>query len=264
MDDKASKRGRNNRAKGAQFERDVAERLRAIFPGARRTIGQARTGAEAPDVDGTPYWIECGMGAHVTAEKKLAQAIADEMQQDTRRPPVAVTRKPRGDAMVTMRWEDFLELVRSRHADRVPSVPRTCEARPADGAEASMTDADIDELEKALAAATAGPWKRCGASDGNCQCSLVWTPDGQALVHASPTPDEGIPAASESRENANLIALLRNAAPALLTELRRLRASEAEAEVRGATWALENEYPDDPAEYARNTALTICAARRPR
>src|SRR5690606_6910545 len=50
--------GRRSRTKGASFEREVARQLRALWPGARRGIGQARSGGETPDVIQTPFWIE--------------------------------------------------------------------------------------------------------------------------------------------------------------------------------------------------------------
>lgn len=53
-----SKRGKTNRRKGHQFERDVAKLFRRWFPEARRGL-QYRDGRECCDVEGTPYWIEC-------------------------------------------------------------------------------------------------------------------------------------------------------------------------------------------------------------
>lgn len=114
-DEKASRRGRNNRAKGAAFERDVAEALRELYPTAKRSIGQARTGAEVPDVQGTPYWVETGFGETVTGRGKLAQAVRDWLAADGMAAfsmPVAVTRKHREDPIVTMRFSDWLSLVR--------------------------------------------------------------------------------------------------------------------------------------------------------
>jgi len=78
-------------------------------------------GSEAPDVTGTPYWIECGIGSRVSPEKKLAQARADELVSRTkldgaaRMPPVAITRRPRGDAIVTMYLDDWLSLARKAY-----------------------------------------------------------------------------------------------------------------------------------------------------
>jgi len=33
----------------------------------------------------------------------------------------------------------------------------------------------IDEIKKMMAEATPGEWKACGASEGKCQCRLLWT-----------------------------------------------------------------------------------------
>lgn len=53
-----SQRGKRARQKGAAHEREVAEKLRAVYPDAKRGLGQARAGGEVPDVDGTPFWCE--------------------------------------------------------------------------------------------------------------------------------------------------------------------------------------------------------------
>lgn len=50
--------GRRSRRKGSAFEREIANALKPYFPKARRGIGQARSGGEVCDVEGTPYWIE--------------------------------------------------------------------------------------------------------------------------------------------------------------------------------------------------------------
>ena len=51
--------GRRSRRKGAAFEREVSNLLKQIYPDARRGIGQARSGGEVADVEGTPWWVEC-------------------------------------------------------------------------------------------------------------------------------------------------------------------------------------------------------------
>jgi hypothetical protein len=50
--------GRLSKSKGSAYERKVADLLRPLWPRAKRSIGQARFGAEKPDVDGTPVWVE--------------------------------------------------------------------------------------------------------------------------------------------------------------------------------------------------------------
>ena len=60
------------------FEREVVHRFRAAGIQAERGYHQARSGAEAPDVVVPGLWVECGCGASVQPEKKLAQAVRDE------------------------------------------------------------------------------------------------------------------------------------------------------------------------------------------
>jgi hypothetical protein len=50
--------GKYQRTKGHNFERLVAKMFRRWWPEARRGY-QYRDGAEAPDVVGTPFWVEC-------------------------------------------------------------------------------------------------------------------------------------------------------------------------------------------------------------
>ena len=62
-----SQAGKLARNKGRAFEQLVARKLREIWPEAKRGY-QARGGtAEAPDIQGTPFYIECKHGAGATA-----------------------------------------------------------------------------------------------------------------------------------------------------------------------------------------------------
>ena len=56
---------RGGARRGDVVLRDVALALRRVYPNAARSFGQSATGAEAPDVVGTPYWVECGKGRTV-------------------------------------------------------------------------------------------------------------------------------------------------------------------------------------------------------
>ena len=77
---------------------------------------------------------------------------------------------------------------------------------------------DIDELERLLAAATPGEWVACGWGDGS-------TPDGVTNIFnhdAEVLLMECLPI-----DDAALIVAARNSLPALLTEIRELRAENA-------------------------------------
>lgn len=71
-----STRGRQARRKGAEYERVVASVLQKLWPRARRSIGQARQGHEVPDVQGTPFWVECSKGSSIAIMLKMRQALA--------------------------------------------------------------------------------------------------------------------------------------------------------------------------------------------
>ena len=111
------------RAKGAAFEREIVQRLREVFPNARRRAMQARGGHEGADIDNTGrWWIECGHGKRMDAAKKWAQAAVDcvieRMAGVLADPPVnaipvAVTRRDRGPVLVTMELQDWLALVKA-------------------------------------------------------------------------------------------------------------------------------------------------------
>jgi len=93
--------------KGKVFEREVAATFRKLYPDARRGIVQARAGNEAPDVDGTPFWVECKIGHRVTIQAALTQAV----EATDGRPPLAVCKVDRQPATVTLRLPDFINLL---------------------------------------------------------------------------------------------------------------------------------------------------------
>lgn len=91
--------GKGRRNKGANFERRVAADLREIFPEAKRGF-QTRGGtAEAPDVDGTPFYIEAK--AHKKVNREAAWLQAEEATDG--RAAVAVCKDDRQKPVVVMR-----------------------------------------------------------------------------------------------------------------------------------------------------------------
>lgn len=119
MDEAASKRGRSNRTKGHSFEREVAQLFRELWPEAKRGL-QTRGGSkEAPDVDGTPFFIEAKRGKKTNIKAALEQAYvachepteAGTAVIDTR-PPLAICKDDRRRATATMYLDDFMELLR--------------------------------------------------------------------------------------------------------------------------------------------------------
>jgi hypothetical protein len=111
-----SRRGRSNRNRGKCFERDVANALKEVYPLARRLYGQSRKGADAPDVGGTPFWVECGTGGTVAIREKLAQALRDSAASEdprwTNKPAAVFTRSRDGERIVSMRQDQFINLLK--------------------------------------------------------------------------------------------------------------------------------------------------------
>jgi Holliday junction resolvase len=100
--------GKMSRNKGAGFERTVAAMLRdAGFPNAARGLGQARSGGEVPDVDGTGYWIECKARKAIDVTGAYEQGIEACAGA---RPVIAITKRDRGPVLVTMSFDEFVRL----------------------------------------------------------------------------------------------------------------------------------------------------------
>ena len=99
--------GRSQRTKGQRGERETAVVWRDIYPDAHRGA-QSRAGTDAPDIDGTPWWIEVKTYARHACIRHLEQAEGDS---DGR--PCIVRLRENGDrrAAVLLREDLFLELL---------------------------------------------------------------------------------------------------------------------------------------------------------
>jgi hypothetical protein len=102
--------GRLSKNKGKSYERAIAEVLRVIWPEAKRGIGQARAANEVPDVDGTPYWVEC---KHHKSSPNVHKAYAQGLAARRDRSPVLVVSRHSGVStdLVTMNMQQFLLLM---------------------------------------------------------------------------------------------------------------------------------------------------------
>lgn len=101
------------RTKGHSFERHVAAALRGVYPDSKRGY-QTRGGTtEAPDVDGTPWFIECKVGArpNIMAAMQQARDATDG------RPVLAVTKRDREEPLVTMELPTFLGMIECLKSD---------------------------------------------------------------------------------------------------------------------------------------------------
>ena len=93
--------GKHSRNKGASFERQIAARLRELWPKARRR-GNAQADGQRieADVEGTPYHIECKRYAARPSWEHCVRWFADIPRDG--RPPLLVVKADRQPAMVLL------------------------------------------------------------------------------------------------------------------------------------------------------------------
>lgn len=110
--------GRMQRVKGSTFERKIANELRRWFPEAKRGIGQTRSGGDAPDVEGCPWWIECKHrksvnvnAAYAQAMKALADARAKGKGDKYEDLPIVISRTNGGPVLVTVEASTFATML---------------------------------------------------------------------------------------------------------------------------------------------------------
>lgn len=117
-------RGRGARAKGFQFERDIAKAFQeAIGEEFQRGLGQTRGGgAEVPDVIPSSnqaladaLHIECKRQKVCSIKGAMKQAKTDIEKRQAKNPsitpiPIVVTKDDRQDTLVTLQLKDFLNM----------------------------------------------------------------------------------------------------------------------------------------------------------
>ena len=103
-----SKMQRNKGKRGEYIARDF---LRQIWPEAERGAQQSRRGDVMPDVEGTSFWPEVKFGQNPSIHKALLQAEA----ATDGRPVLIMSKRNREPMLVTMRADDWVELVIEAH-----------------------------------------------------------------------------------------------------------------------------------------------------
>lgn len=101
----------NSKQKGARFERELASKLRSEGYECRRSAQYAGNTGEAADVIGLP-------GIHIEAKHQetmrlyewMAQAVRDSEKSGNL--PAVFHRKNNADLLVTMRFEDWMQIYR--------------------------------------------------------------------------------------------------------------------------------------------------------
>ena len=104
--------GRRSRNKGKVWEREVAKLLQEFWPDARRGF-QRRAGDDEADVEDTPFWVECKVGARPNVFAAFDQA---EEASDGRPVLIAIKRNAKNShedpsCFMAMRIENFLDLL---------------------------------------------------------------------------------------------------------------------------------------------------------
>jgi Holliday junction resolvase len=108
----------NSKQKGARFERLLASKLREHgYDQARRTAQYCGNTGDASDVVGLP-------GLHIEAKHQeamrlyewMAQAVRDAKAVGENRLPAVFHKKNNADILVTMRFDDFMDIYREWEA----------------------------------------------------------------------------------------------------------------------------------------------------
>ena len=100
--------GKSQRDKGARFERQIANDLKALGYDASR--GHQSNGGSAlePDVRGIPgVHIECKAVERLNLRSAMEQSERDAGDDEV---PIVVHKQNRKEVLVTMRWSDFQEI----------------------------------------------------------------------------------------------------------------------------------------------------------
>lgn len=101
------------RTKGLSFERDVANKLKHIFPEVRRQLEFQIQDAKGTDLQNTgEFKIQCKKYAGYVPITTIGEVVCDEWNGDM---PVLITAGTNLEAMVVMKFEHWIDLVgRSR------------------------------------------------------------------------------------------------------------------------------------------------------
>lgn len=100
----------NSRAKGVRGELHVRDLLSLLWPEAIRGASQGG-GAQYPDVDKTPFWVESKNAVLPNIWRAMEQAVTDARAAKDPRPAVVVAHRTRGPqecrGVICFREEDF-------------------------------------------------------------------------------------------------------------------------------------------------------------
>ena len=107
--------GKGRRAKGAAYERELANLFKAAMPGEDIKRGiQDRAGDKVADVDCPIFWVEAK--CQIKGNPRAALAQAQEASKGTGKVPLAVIKDMRRPAFVCLSLDDFLDFVSEWHS----------------------------------------------------------------------------------------------------------------------------------------------------
>lgn len=100
----------NSKDKGKRFEREIANYLKERGYDARRSAQYCGNTGDAADVVGLPgFHIECKHQEKMHLYDWMEQAIRDSAKsEDT---PIVIHKQNRKETLVTMRLDDFMNLI---------------------------------------------------------------------------------------------------------------------------------------------------------
>ena len=103
--------GKRARAKGQQFQRDIANTLAVVYCWAKSASQYLGGKREGSDVQGTPYFVECKDTATISIPQWWKQAEDDKKALDCD-DEIALVFKLRGKPLVCITLEEFVRLQR--------------------------------------------------------------------------------------------------------------------------------------------------------
>ena len=114
--------GKMSREKGARFERQVASMFREYGYESHRTAQFCGKTGQAADVEGVPgIHIECKHCERMSLYDWIDQAVRDT-KDDSK--PVVIHKANNKPVLVTMRFEDWIDLYREWDAGNIPFLDR--------------------------------------------------------------------------------------------------------------------------------------------
>lgn len=108
----------NSRSKGKRGELQTCAILRVLWDRAHRSASQGAGGANAPDVEGTPFWVESKCGARPNLFAAMEQALRDSQHGfAVTRPPLVVAHRTTGPVpvrtIIAFRADDLVDVARA-------------------------------------------------------------------------------------------------------------------------------------------------------